>query len=55
MGRVSDEIHNGLGVALAAQGHFDGAIRAFERALVLKPDFPEALRYLAMARQGAVK
>ena len=38
-----------LGVALAGKGQFDDAIAAYNKALQLRPDFPEALNNLGVA------
>ncbi len=45
----SAEAHYQRGVALAAQGQFDEAITAFQQALQLKPNYPEALKELGTA------
>ena len=49
----SAQAYSRLGVSLAAQGRFDEAIPAFQKAIALRPGFPEAERYLAMAREAS--
>ena len=46
--------HAHLGHALTAEARHDEAIAQFQRALVLRPDYPEALNYLgaALAERG---
>jgi protein O-mannosyl-transferase len=46
--------HSNLGVELVLQGKFDEAIRHYERALQLKPEYPEGLSNLGVviAKQG---
>ena len=41
--------HNNLGVVLAMEGDFDGAIRHFETALELVPGFMDATNNLKRA------
>ena len=48
----SAETLNNLGIALASQGNIREAVTLFERALAIKPDFPDAQRNLATARQA---
>jgi Flp pilus assembly protein TadD len=43
--------HNGLGVALAAQGKTDQAVVEWRRALELRPDYADAQYNLDRARQ----
>lgn len=52
---VPDEAvpHNSLGSALAMRGKVSGALREFQRALKLKPDYPEAEKNLALAQRQA--
>jgi tetratricopeptide (TPR) repeat protein len=55
--RVTDNnsrAHAHLGHALSAEARHDEAIAQFQRALALRPDYPEALNYLgaALARRG---
>jgi tetratricopeptide (TPR) repeat protein len=50
---VSSEVHNKIGLALlASQGSVDEAILEFELALKLRPEFEDAKRNLARARQS---
>ena len=51
----SADLHNFLGVALAAKGRFDEAIAEFQEALVLAPGSAEALWHLgaALAARGS--
>jgi len=42
--------HNMLGIALASRGMRREAVREFERALTLKPDFADARQNLERAR-----
>ena len=44
------EIHNSLGLALAAQGRRDDAIAQFTEALRLRPDLAESRKNLALVR-----
>jgi len=43
------EAWNGLGYALRNQGRYPDSIKAYDEALRLRPDFPEALEYLGEA------
>jgi len=43
------EAWNGLGYALRNQGMYPDSIKAYDQALRLRPDFPEALEYLGEA------
>lgn len=43
------EAWNGLGFALRNQGQYPDSIKAYEEALRLRSDFPEALEYLGEA------
>ncbi len=50
---VSSEVHNKIGLALlSSQGSVDEAILEFELALKLRPEFEDAKRNLARARQS---
>jgi len=40
---------SGLGFVQAHRGEFSAALRSFERALELDPDYPEALRHAGVA------
>jgi tetratricopeptide (TPR) repeat protein len=43
--------HNALGIALASSGDLDQAVKHFERAVALDPEFAEGRRNLDLARQ----
>lgn len=45
----SAEAWNGLGHALRQQGRYAPSLQAYDEALRLKPDFPEALEYVGEA------
>lgn len=57
LGTSSDleESHYWRGMALAAQGNTDGAIRAFQRALTINPKFTPARDRLAEVRNGTFR
>ena len=42
-------MHNNLGAVLNAVGRLEAAVAAFERALVDRPDYPDALNNLGVA------
>lgn len=46
------QAHTSKGYALRKLGHYDASILAYNRALELKPGFPEALEYRAEAYLG---
>ncbi len=46
------QAHSSLGYALRKHGNYDASIAAYNRALELKPGFPEALEYRAEAYLG---
>lgn len=49
LARTSAEAWNGLGHALRQQGRYAPSLAAYDEALRLKPDFPEALEYVGEA------
>jgi tetratricopeptide (TPR) repeat protein len=49
LGPETAEVHNNLGVAMAAKGQLDEAIPHFERALQISPNMVEAHAHLGVA------
>jgi arylsulfatase A-like enzyme/Flp pilus assembly protein TadD len=49
-GSADPETANSLGIALSDSGHPGEAVKAFERALALDPDFAEAVQNLGIVR-----